>query len=197
MGMGIRSCAPDVFRTVASALIQQTRLQICYHSRVENKKCSRVVSPQRLFHYRDNWYLAVFCHNRDALRTMSLERISEVTRMKTACQKVDEAELHDHFFSSFGIFAGQPTAEAVLLFSSKTARWVAEEIWHPDQKGRFLEDGSYELTIPYADKRELIMEILGYGPEVRVVAPETLRQEVCKRLRQTLYLYEKKPHTKK
>ncbi len=192
LGIGIRACCPMAFRTVATALIRQTRLTLCYHSRVENKKLDRTVSPQRLFYYRGNWYLAAFCHTRCALRTLALERMSNVSRIETACRRVDEKKLDDHFFSSFGIFAGHPVAEAVLRFSRKAARWVAEGKWHPDQQGGFLSDGTYELRLPYADQRELVMEILRYGPDVRVMAPKSLQQEVRSRLEQALGQYEKK-----
>jgi hypothetical protein len=43
----------------------------------------------------------------------------------------------------------------VLLFTSHSARWVAEEQWHPAQEGRWLR---YELRVPYSDQRELVME---------------------------------------
>ncbi len=189
VGFGARTCCPMTFRTVATALIKQTRLTLCYHSRTKDKKLDRTVSPHRLFYYRGNWYLAAFCHYRDALRTLALERMSHVARIDTACCNVDEQQLTDHFFSSFGIFAGRPTAEAVLQFSREASRWVAEEKWHPDQKGHFLPDGRYELHLPYGDERELVMEILRYGPDVRVIAPDSLKQEVCHRLKKALSLY--------
>lgn len=197
IGIGNRMCHPTAFSTVATALIQRTRLQLSYHSRVEDKKRHRTVSPQRLFYYRNNWYLASFCHSRCALRTLALERMSHVSQIETACLEIDEQTLNDHFFSSFGIFAGRPTAEAVLLFSHEAARWVAEEKWHPDQEGIFRSDGSYELHLPFADQRELVMEILRYGPDVRVMAPESLKQEVCKRLKKALDQYENKTDEKK
>src|SRR3972149_5809129 len=39
---------------------------------------------------------------------------------------------------------------AVLRFTPERARWVAEELWHPQQKGR-MENGCYILQIPYSD----------------------------------------------
>ncbi len=196
IGMGIRMCCPMAFSTVATALIRRTRLKLCYHSRGENKKLNRTVSPQRLYHYRGNWYLAAFCHNRRALRTLALERMSHVNRIEAACLEVDEQQLNDYFFSSFGIFSGRPIAEAVLRFSREAARWVAEEKWHPDQKGHFLPDGNYELHLPFADQRELVMEILRYGPDVKVMAPESLKQAVRAQLEQALKQYETKPNKK-
>ena len=40
---------------------------------------------------------------------------------------------------------------------------------------RPLADGSYELTIPYADPTELVRDVMRFGPDVEVVRPEGLR----------------------
>ncbi len=61
--------------------------------------------------------------------------------------------------TAYGVFAGPPTAEAVLRFTPERARWVAEERWHPHQRGRFTDDDRYELTLPYGDPRELVMDM--------------------------------------
>jgi predicted DNA-binding transcriptional regulator YafY len=61
--------------------------------------------------------------------------------------------------------------------------------WHPEQQGRRLEDGSYELRIPYRDSRELVMDILRHGPDVVVVEPASLVEEVKKQLSETLRRY--------
>jgi len=53
---------------------------------------------------------------------------------------------------------------------------------HSEQAGKFLTDGRYELRIPYRDSRELVIDILRHGAEVEVVAPESLRDEVIRRL---------------
>jgi predicted DNA-binding transcriptional regulator YafY len=66
---------------------------------------------------------------------------------------------------------------------------VAEERWHPQETGRFLPDGRYELRLPYRDDRELVMDILRHGPEVEVVSPKALRDEVARCLRQALDQY--------
>ena len=67
---------------------------------------------------------------------------------------------------------------ATLAFTPERARWVASEHWHPKQKGQFDEQGRYLLKLPYADHRELIMDILKYGADIEVLAPDSLRQLV-------------------
>ena len=68
--------------------------------------------------------------------------------------------------------------DRVALLAPNSARWVAAEHWHPEQQGHFLADGTYQLRIPYSNDPELIMDILKYGPDCRVVAPEDLRAKV-------------------
>jgi predicted DNA-binding transcriptional regulator YafY len=66
---------------------------------------------------------------------------------------------------------------------------VAKELWHRDQEGRFLDDGSYELRLPYSNALELVMDVLKFGPDIEVLEPAALREAVAERLRAALELY--------
>lgn len=184
-----RNVALECFQTVAGALLQRNRLHINYHGRGNDQTSSREISPQRLIHYRDNWYLDAYCHTRKALRSFAVERITAAKALPQRCRDIPEKQLDAHYASSYGIFAGEPKHTAVLYFTSERARWVADEHWHPQQQSRVLEDGSYELRIPYSDPRELIMDILKHGAEVEVIEPKELRREVLKHLRQVAANY--------
>jgi proteasome accessory factor C len=173
---------PRHFQAVAHAVLQRHRLKIDYYNRERDETSHREISPQRLAHYRDNWYLDAWCHDKKGLRIFAVECIRAVEPLAKPARTVAESTLNRELASSYGIFAGQPHAIAVLQFTAKRARWVAEEIWHPEQQSRWLEDGRYELRLPYSDDRELLMDILKYGAEVEVVAPEALRQAVGKQL---------------
>jgi predicted DNA-binding transcriptional regulator YafY len=63
---------------------------------------------------------------------------------------------------------------------------VALEQWHPKQRGKLQKDGHYLLEMPYADDRELIMDILRHVPEVEVLEPAALRKKVVEKLRAAL-----------
>jgi proteasome accessory factor C len=179
----------ETFQTVAGALAQRQRLCIRYYSRWRESRAERVISPQRLVHYRDNWYLDAWCHLREGLRTFSIDAIEHAEPLAERAQEVAAQSLDDHFASSYGIFAGTPEHEAVLRFGVTRARYVATERWHRDQRGTRLEDGRYELRVPYSNPAELIMDILRFGPEVEVVAPLSLREAVAARLRDAAAQY--------
>jgi len=79
---------------------------------------------------------------------------------------------------------------AVLRFTKERARWVAEEVWHPEQQGKRLEDGGYELRIPYNNPRELVMDVLRYGADVIVMQPQSLIDEVKSQLSRAIARYQ-------
>ncbi|HEY6001178.1 MAG TPA: transcriptional regulator [bacterium] len=187
--MAARRTDPEHFRAVAGAVLSRKRLRLLYHGRARDAQTQRVVSPQRLTHYRDNWYLDAWDHERKALRSFSVDRIRAARPLAQAAREIPDARLDEYFATAYGIFAGRPRNTAVLRFTPEAARWVADEAWHPAQQGRFDGDGCYILEIPYADARELVRDILRHGPEVTVVAPSTLREQVAARLREALARY--------
>lgn len=180
------------FQTVADATLQRRQLEIHYHARQNDQITQRTVSPQRFVHYRDNWYLDAHCHLRNELRSFSIDRIQQPKLLQYLAIDIDEQRLKTHYADAYGIFAGKAEQLAILHFTAKAARWVSAESWHPRQQGNFLDNGHYELRIPYGDPAELTMDIMRYGPEVEIKSPENLRNIVSERLRQTLEQYGEK-----
>ena len=165
------------FRSVASAVLERKQINFEYRARSTDERTRRTVSPQRITHYRDNWYLDAWDHERDGLRSFAVDRISNARVIEEAARDLPDSQLNQHLASSYGIFSGEPKGWATIVFSAKTARWVADEQWHSRQEGRFLPDGRYELKVPYSASRELLMDILHYGADAEITAPAVLREQ--------------------
>ncbi len=179
---GRRSKQLPHFPLIAAALLERKRISLTYTSRSANTTRQREVSPQRLLLYKNNWYLDVWCHQADDLRTFAVERMTDNKLLNVAAVDVNAAEMDRRLTRSYGIFGGEAVATARLRFTATAARWAADEAWFPDQDGRWLDDGSYELSIPYGNPTELIMDICRYGPDVEVIEPSELRRQVAQQL---------------
>ena len=191
LSMGSRRVAPAHFRTIATAVLTRKRLKLRHQRRQDGDVIDREVSPQRLVHYRDNWYLDAWCHKRQALRTFGLDAIeTAVVVPDKEVKEIGEDTLERHYASGYGIFAGTATQDAVLQFGANSARWVSRETWHPEQVGTPQLDGTYLLQFPYSQEPELVMDILKYGADVQVLAPESLRNAVAEKLRAAAKLYD-------
>ncbi len=166
------------FEVIGSALLARKRLHIRHYNRVRDEETEREVSPQRLVHYRENWYLDAWCHKSEGLRSFAVDAIRAANVLEKTAKNVPERELDEHFKPGYGIFGGAKVLWAKLKFVPERARWVASERWHEKQKARFEADGSYVLEVPYSDDRELLMDILKFGPDCEVIAPQGLRNRV-------------------
>lgn len=178
ISLGAREIPLDYFQSVGSALLRRKRLNIRYRSRGKNETTEREISPQRLIHYRDNWYLDAWCHLRDELRSFAVDAIEQVEMLEAKAKDVSEKRLDEILGSGYGIFSGEKVSWATLRFSPLRARWVSTEKWHPKQVGKLLPDGSYELRLPYSNDTELMMDILKYGADCEVVGPKELKKRV-------------------
>lgn len=179
------------FRNVATAVLDRRRLVFEYRARSTDEKTRRSVSPQRLTHYRENWYLDAWDHEREAVRSFSVDRIVNAKLQDEAARDVSDDELDLHLSASYGIFSGAPKGWATIVFSAKAARWVADEHWHSQQQGRFLPDGRYELKVPYSTGRELLMDVMHYGADAEIIEPQALREQARTHLSLALSNYDR------
>ena len=183
ISLGQRAVQPAHFQRIGTALVQRKRLALAYLARGSGKPTKRDVSPLRLVHYRGNWYLDAWCHLRDELRSFALDSIQKASVLEACAHEIPDAELDALFAPSYGLFYGASIQWAHLLFSQERARWVAREAWHPEQQSQWQPDGSYLLRVPYADHRELIMDILKHGEHCEVLEPPSLRDAVADQVR--------------
>ncbi len=190
VAIGSRVADDAVFRACADGAVSRRRLRLEYKPRGRESGWEpREISPQRLVRYRENWYLDAWCHIRKGLRVFALDQMRAVRVLEALAMDIPDEALDSMFKPSYGIFSGAPSANAVLRFSPNRAQWVSKEDWHGDQVSRWLDDGFYELTVPYDRPDELLMDILKHGPEVEVVAPPELRALVSAMARRVVERY--------
>jgi proteasome accessory factor C len=173
-----RAVPSRMFQDVLGTLIQRKQLHILYHGRRRDEVSERTVSPQRLTQYRNSWYLDAWCHKANGLRSFALERLREQKIVDELAKEVSDEALSSHFDRSYGIFSGPADHTAELRFTPEMSRWIADEIWHPDQQGAFDQNGCWVLKVPFGSARELVMDVLRYGHDVEVIAPDFLRKVV-------------------
>jgi predicted DNA-binding transcriptional regulator YafY len=184
-----RRTDPERFGTLAGALLEGRVLDIRYYGRERDRESERRVHPQTLLRWRDNWYLVAHCEQAEGLRTFSLDGIREAWPREIPALVTEPRALDRFIGAAFGIFSGNATDWAVLRFSPRAARWVAGATWHPDQIGQW-KGLAYELQVPYSDPREILRDILIFGPDVEVLAPAPLRALAAGQLRQAAEVYE-------
>ena len=191
MGAARRPVASRWFELIGSALTRRRRVRMSYWVRSRREQTERVVSPQRLVHHRNTWYLDAWCHESDALRRFALDAIRDAALLDEPARAVPRAEIEAALAAGYGVFGGARLQWAVLEFDAEAAQWVAHEQWHPQQQATLAADGSLTLRVPYADATELAMDVLRHGEQVKVLAPPARARRVRERLAHGAARYER------
>lgn len=186
---GKRQMNSTVFETVAHATFDRRRLAVRHLNRSTSETIEREISPIDITLYRGNWYVNAWCHLRDDLRRFAVDAIEHATILAEQAQEVDEVCVEQALGAGYGIFSGKRMQRAQLCFTPERANWVKSEEWHPEQVGRLLADGSYQLEVPYTDEREILADLMRYGSGVEVLKPPALRIAMKKALHEALGKY--------
>ncbi len=176
--MHFRPVDPDVLINTAQATLRRKQAGFEFKGSHDSGFRARMVSPQSLVRYRDNWYLDAWDHVRSELRCFALSRMRQFHVLAEAAQEVERLKLDAHFAESYGIFAGRARKIAKLVFTGEAARFIAEERWHPKQRVSLQADGRLRLELPCGDVRELARDVMRYADEVEVLGPDELRETV-------------------
>ena len=184
--LGRRKMESEHFQIIATATIRRKQLKIRHYNRATNARTERVVSPQQIVYYRDNWYVDCWCHWRQDLRSFSIDVIESAELMADHAKNLPLKAVRDALGSGYGIFSGKSVQLAKLRIGPNKARWVSRTVWHSQQESSFDEQGNYLLEFPYNDDRELVNDILGLMPEVEILEPESLRKHVVNILKTSL-----------
>jgi predicted DNA-binding transcriptional regulator YafY len=182
-GSAKRPVSGQFFELIGEALLKRRRIRMSYLTRGRGEVSERDVSPQRLVHYRNTWYLDAWCHTRERLLRFALDAIQSADALETKAKEIALKQVEAEMDGGYGIYGGGAKRQwAKLVFQAQAAQWVSREEWHPEQRGRWLDGGSYELEVPYANETELAMDILRQGEQVKVCGPTSLVKAVTGRL---------------
>lgn len=177
------------FELVGAALSQRKRLSLVYFARGRPQETTREVSPQRLVYNRNTWYLDAWCHGSKALRRFSLDAVRHAVLLELKARDLTMKTIEAELDRGYGVYGGGKVRQATLVFSADSARWVSAEQWHPEQRTRWLDDGSYEMVLPYTSGIELSMDVLRHGSQVEVKGDNLLREQVAAQTRAAAAIY--------
>lgn len=171
------SRAVETLRLLQQALHERRTVEAEYHSFGRDSASRRRLDPVHLWHQQGGIYLAAYCHTRRQVLTFALERFRQVRITDDTFQSPPEFNLDRYLEGSFGLFRGEPVRLA-LRFSRQVTRYVAERQWHPSQSLAPLLTGELEMTLRVPLTPEVRRWILGYGKDVEVLEPKSLRDDI-------------------
>jgi len=167
----------EIIDEILTALLRQNPVDVMY-ARVGGQLRSYSLLPLTLAHWRQGLYLFARDLEADMIKTFAVDRFRVFKR-----QRGEQFVYPEDFDPKaivedcFGIIGG-PVTQVRLRFSRAVAPYVKERTWHASQVVSPIAGGDIEVTMRVGISPELETWILGFGPRVKVLAPDSLAQRV-------------------
>lgn len=171
----------EIFQTVAQGWSEQRKIRLGYRALRREQELEHIFAPYLLepSPWNDGVYLIGHSSVVEKTITLRLDRITRATLLGTFAlpDEFDEDELLRHAWGIWGS-DGEPEVVRLRFAPGQAARRVQESIWHPLQQMRPEAEGSVVWEAPIADWREMLPWVRGWGADVVVLEPATLRDEL-------------------
>ncbi len=174
------STGKDILEDIYHAIIRKNVLKISYCT--SKSKIPEVVHihPYLLKEYKNEWHIVGHCHETKKTGIYELDRLKDVKISNLPYISDLFFSACDYFHDVIGITKPSDEISQVrLLFGKDRSHHIRQHpIHHSQVITREYTDGRIEVAINVILNQELIEVILGYGSNVKVLAPTTLAQEI-------------------
>ncbi len=138
-----------------------------------NKK--RTLEPLGMIYGEKIYLIAKEKAKGDGIYNFLLHKFSDLKLSEKSFDKGD-FNLQEYAKESFGVYHGE-ILNVKLLFSKELAQEASNFNFHPTQKGKFNDDGTYTVTFKASGNKEIIWHVFRWGDGCKIVAPKSLYDE--------------------
>jgi predicted DNA-binding transcriptional regulator YafY len=175
----------EVLQALRRAIIQSRRVQFSYHARFGEAASPREADPYALIYVNQVWYLVAYCHLRHDIRHFRLERIE-------ALNVTTQSFRRPPGFSPSSSDPSDRTLRVQILVRPAAIRWMRENPSFFQTDAAEQPDGLL-VTLHVRHEEEVLQWLLGWGANVLVLEPASLRQRIIAEAEATLRQYRPDP----
>lgn len=142
----------------------------------------RAVEPRFSICASGKFYFVGYCLLRKDYRTFRLSRIKKLTLTDHRAEQRAAIDPNSYFRNSWTVFGGE-VLDVSLEFSGRAARLVASGSYMSGEEKEHLSGGRLSYRVKVTGVAEIGSWLMGYGSEVKVIAPPELREWVTEQAR--------------
>lgn len=176
---------------VISAMRAGKVISLTYQSFYHQEPSTFYVWPYCVKYFRQRWYM--LGDSDLGLRIYSLDRFVDMEELDQTFEIPEEFDAEEFFNKYFGVcLEDSPVVDVVIRVEDSQAKYFRSLPKHSSQKETDPIDGCPVFTYRLVPTYDFRQEILSYGADVEVLAPESLRKEMADIATAMNKLYRKK-----
>jgi len=180
--------------TIYNAIVERKALTLHYKS-FGDKPSIKVISPYMLKEYRNKWYLIAYVHDKEKGGIILLHRLSRIVKIEESEEAFEEDRSFDgnkYFKYTLGVFhkhGEEPIHVKLKLHGSPIIKILSEDKIHHTQELVPISPDEAILDLHVYASPELNTFIMSYSESIEVIEPTSLRDEIKKKLSNSISRY--------
>jgi predicted DNA-binding transcriptional regulator YafY len=180
------------YRTIYAAIIKKQVLEVKYQSFKRTEPFTYTIHPYFLKQYNNRWFLLGWYEEWQEMTTLPLDRIIEVKHVSRDYRENKDIDFKTYFKDVIGVSfpKGGEMTEVHLWVDKQQWPYIKTKPLHGSQRiVQEYEDGSAEISINVIPNFELESRILGQGMHMKVLSPESFKENIKNQIETAAGLY--------
>ena len=174
----------ELYETLREAILTRHVMTFDYYGQY-GELSSRTVEPVQLLFKEYTWYLRAYCRKRQAMRlfkVLRMKRVEMLDEVFAAERKHSEDVAYSSDSPSAGEKVTKPVESVQIIF--EVAKKEAYRIYDrfDEEEITVLPDGNFRICITYPLDDWTYGLLLSFGPSVKVLSPEFVKEELVRRI---------------
>lgn len=176
---------------ITEAMSVNCCLQIVYKPFWHDEPYQFVLDPYFIRLFKQRWYLIGFSHKHHEVRTFAFDRMKKVEMLKETFSMPEGADVKSFFLNSFGIMQQDniPVSSIRLRFIAEQGMYIKTKPLHHSQHLLSMDSDYMVFEYRLRPTFDFFQEVLSYGSDVEVLAPDSFRQQVAECVRWMTKIY--------
>ena len=180
----------ELIPKIIRALDENRVIEFIYQRFDDTTQKNVRLHPYLLKEDRHRWYIiGKHTKREDPVTTYALDRMNSIQLLETRFQPIT-FDFDEYFRYSFGITVTKnDPIEVILSFTPLQGKYLKSLPIHSSQKILVDTVTEFRISLLVKPSWEFYEKLLGYGETVKVVAPQTIIDEMRKKLTAILRIY--------
>lgn len=164
------------------AIKNRIQIKFTYQKFWEDDISQRKVDPYALKEFKNRWYIIAKDDKDENIKSFALDRLSDLEFTAQSFQYPDNYSIEQNYRYSFGIIGpnDQKPQDIILSFDPFQGKYIKTLPLHHTQKVLIDNDQEMIVKLKLCLTHDLIMELLSFGDNMKVIEPKSLADQIKK-----------------
>ena len=162
------------------AIKNRFQIKFTYQKFWDEEISQRIADPYALKEFKNRWYIMARDNKDDRIKSFALDRLTNLFITNRKYKLSESYNIEESFRYCFGIISpdDMEPQEIILSFDPFQGKYIKSLPLHNTQEILIDSDKEFQIKLKLCVTHDLIMELLSFGDNMKVLQPKSLIKEV-------------------